>query len=88
MLDEADKLFESGKGFLEQLDAILTACKPCCNLCRCLFSATLPDWVEQLAGSVLHEPTSIVVGAKNSAAETVQQSLLFVGRVRSILHHT
>lgn len=82
VLDEADKLFESGRGFLEQLDAILAACKGCESLCRCLFSATLPEWVERLASSVLQEPTSIIVGAKNAAATSVQQNLLFVGRVR------
>jgi hypothetical protein len=83
VLDEADKLFEANKGFMEQMDAVFTACRACVGLTRCLFSATLPEWVEQVAGSVLQVSTSIIVGAKNSASQNVQQSLLFVGQVRS-----
>lgn len=83
VLDEADKLFEAGKGFLEQMDAVFSACSQCKGLVRCLFSATLPEWVEHVAGSVLQEPTSIIIGAKNSAARSVKQSLQFVGKVWS-----
>jgi ATP-dependent RNA helicase DDX52/ROK1 len=81
VLDEADKLFEAGKGFLEQIDAVFAACSECKSLVRGLFSATLPEWVEQVASSVLQEPTSIVIGGKNAAATTVKQSLQFVGKV-------
>lgn len=82
VLDEADKLFEAGKGFLEQVDAVFAACAACKRLTRCLFSATLPEWVEQVAGSVLQEPVSVIVGAKNAACRSVAQSLRFVGKVR------
>ena len=86
VLDEADKLFETGKGFIEQVDAVFEACKECADLTRCLFSATLPEWVQSVAGSVLQDPISITVGAKNAASKNVEQSLLFVGRVRSATH--
>jgi DEAD/DEAH box helicase len=82
VLDEADKLFETGKGFMEQLDKVFSACADCVGLSRCLFSATLPEWVEQVAGSVLQDPVHITVGAKNAASKDVDQTLLFVGRVR------
>jgi ATP-dependent RNA helicase DDX52/ROK1 len=82
VLDEADKVLEAGKGFLEQVDVIFAACAKSANLSTSLFSATLPDWVEQVASSVLHSPTSIVVGAKNVSSLNVDQSLLFVGQAR------
>ena len=76
-MDEADKLLELG--FLEQVDAILAACSHA-QLQRCLFSATMLPVVEDLATTVLRHPIKIVVGAKNAAAETVSQRLLFCGR--------
>ena len=82
VLDEADKLFEASKGFLQQLDAVFAACKECKGLRRCLFSATLPKWVEQVADSVLQDPVSITVGVKNAACKNVAQTLKFVGQVR------
>ncbi|CAI5948483.1 unnamed protein product [Closterium sp. NIES-65] len=76
VLDEADKLFEMG--FVEQIDGVVAAC--CLPaLTRSLFSATLPEAVEQLAQSVMHDPVRIVVGERNAAVETVQQRLVFVG---------
>jgi ATP-dependent RNA helicase DDX52/ROK1 len=77
VMDEADKLLELG--FLEQVDAILAACSHA-QLQRCLFSATMLPVVEDLAATVLRHPIKIVVGAKNAAAETVAQRLLFCGR--------
>ena len=36
--------------------------------------------IESLADTVLRQPVRVVVGEKNAAAETVEQSLVFVGR--------
>lgn len=83
VLDEADKVLEAGKGFIEQVDAIYAACAKSPRLSTGLFSATLPPWVTEVAGSVMHAPTSIVVGAKNVSSLNVEQSLQFVGQVRS-----
>ena len=47
---------------------------------KCLFSATLPDKVEEVAKTVLRQPLRITVGARNTAVSTVKQQLLFVGR--------
>eukprot|EP00899_Mesostigma_viride_P011537 jgi/Mesvir1/20384/Mv12289-RA.1 len=77
VLDEADKLFEMG--FVEQVDAILAACDAS-RLCKALFSATLPDTVEELARTVMHDPVRVTIGERNAAASTVAQKLLFVGR--------
>ncbi|GAQ79052.1 ATP-dependent RNA helicase [Klebsormidium nitens] len=76
VLDEADKLFEMG--FVEQIDGIVAACiRP--GIQRALFSATLPDTVEELARSIMHDPVRIVVGDRNSASKTVKQKLVYVG---------
>jgi ATP-dependent RNA helicase DDX52/ROK1 len=77
VLDEADKLFEMG--FSEQIDACLAACTNS-NIVRALFSATLPETVENLARSVLRDPLRITVGERNVSASSVEQKLLFVGR--------
>lgn len=82
VLDEADKLFEAGKGYLEQVDAILKACEAAPQpRCTCLFSATLPRWVRDVAGSVLQDPLSISVGCKKASSTAVAQELVFVGKV-------
>jgi ATP-dependent RNA helicase DDX52/ROK1 len=46
VLDEADKLFELG--FMEQVDGVIAACTHN-SIVRALFSATLPEKVEELA---------------------------------------
>jgi hypothetical protein len=75
--DKADKLLELG--FLEQCDEVLAACDGA-TVQRCLFSATMPPAVEDLVHSVLRQPVKVVVGEKNAAADTVDQSLVFCGR--------
>jgi ATP-dependent RNA helicase DDX52/ROK1 len=53
VLDEADRLFENG--FEHQVDEILAACGgPKRRIA--LFSATMPQRVEELASTVLHDP--------------------------------
>lgn len=76
VLDEADKLFEMG--FLEQLDEIVSACGDGAQ--RALFSATMPQQIEQLAQSILRDPVEIFVGLQNAGAETIDQKLMFVGQ--------
>lgn len=85
VLDEADKLFDLD--FVEQMDEILSACgdgrsaggkRP--RLVRAMFSATLPQHVEQLARTVLQRPIRIVVGARGGSNTDIEQHLLFVGR--------
>lgn len=47
---------------------------------RGLFSATLPEGVEELASSVLQSPLRLVVGPRNAPTSAVSQRLMFVGR--------
>ncbi|PWA64912.1 P-loop containing nucleoside triphosphate hydrolases superfamily protein [Artemisia annua] len=76
VLDESDKLFELG--LLEPVDAIVKACtNP--SIIRSLFSATLPDTVEELARTIMHDAVRVIIGRKNSASETVKQKLVYVG---------
>jgi len=77
ILDEADKLFELG--FLEQVDEILAACTNK-QMQRSLFSATIPQQIEDLAKTILRDPINITIGSSNAAAETINQSLIFVGK--------
>uniref|UniRef100_A0A0D6QY04 RNA helicase n=1 Tax=Araucaria cunninghamii TaxID=56994 RepID=A0A0D6QY04_ARACU len=76
ILDESDKLFELG--FIEQIDSIVNACSSP-SVVRSLFSATLPDSVEELARTIMHDPVRVLVGRKNSASQLIQQRLMFVG---------
>lgn len=77
ILDEADKLFEMG--FSEQIDGCLAACTNS-TVIHSLFSATLPESVENLARSLLKDPLRITVGERNASATSVEQKLMFVGR--------
>ncbi|XP_057779014.1 DEAD-box ATP-dependent RNA helicase 57 [Salvia miltiorrhiza] len=76
VLDEADKLFELG--LVKQVDAVVKACSNP-SIVRSLFSATLPDTVEELARTIMHDAVRIIIGRKNSASETIKQKLVFVG---------
>ncbi|XP_073680378.1 probable ATP-dependent RNA helicase DDX52 [Garra rufa] len=79
VVDESDKLFEDGKtGFREQLATIFLACTSP-KIRRALFSATFATDVEQWCKLNLDNLVSVSVGHRNSAADTVEQQLLFVG---------
>ncbi|XP_017348949.1 probable ATP-dependent RNA helicase DDX52 [Ictalurus punctatus] len=79
VVDESDKLFEDGKtGFREQLATIFLACTSP-RVRRALFSATFTTEVEQWCKLNLDNLVSVNIGPRNSAAETVEQELLFVG---------
>lgn len=95
VLDEADKLFEhesssapgedseeveaKPQSFLGQIDEILASCTSS-QLQRCLFSATLGPQVQELASGFLRDPLTVTIGVENSAASTIRQRLVFVGR--------
>lgn len=69
ILDEADQLFQMG--FVAQIDAVIAACtSPAVR--RALFTATLPEAVEELARTVVQSPVRITVGQRNGAAESVR----------------
>ncbi|XP_034797917.3 probable ATP-dependent RNA helicase DDX52 isoform X2 [Pan paniscus] len=79
VVDESDKLFEDGKtGFRDQLASIFLACTSH-KVRRAMFSATFAYDVEQWCKLNLDNVISVSIGARNSAVETVEQELLFVG---------
>ncbi|XP_050948936.1 probable ATP-dependent RNA helicase DDX52 isoform X1 [Labeo rohita] len=79
VVDESDKLFEDGKkGFREQLATIFLACTSP-KIHRVLFSATFATDVEEWCKLNLDNLVCVNIGPRNSAAETVEQQLLFVG---------
>ncbi|KAG1943556.1 probable ATP-dependent RNA helicase DDX52 isoform X1 [Pimephales promelas] len=79
VVDESDKLFEDGKrGFREQLATIFLACSSP-KICRVLFSATFATDVEKWCKLNLDNLVSVNIGPRNSAVDTVEQQLLFVG---------
>ncbi|KAK3038407.1 hypothetical protein RJ639_030573 [Escallonia herrerae] len=76
ILDESDKLFELG--LVKQVESVVKACSNPA-IVRSLFSATLPDSVQELSRSIMHDAVRVVVGTKNSASEFVKQKLIFAG---------
>lgn len=52
----------------------------CCALqVTGLFSATVPEPVEQLAKSILKDPVRVTVGARDSTTGSIDHRLQFVG---------
>ncbi|GJN10836.1 hypothetical protein PR202_ga28966 [Eleusine coracana subsp. coracana] len=76
VLDESDKLFELG--FVEVIDSVVAACSNP-SIVRSLFSATLPDSIEALARTIMHDAVRVIVGRKNSASSLIKQKLIFAG---------
>jgi ATP-dependent RNA helicase DDX52/ROK1 len=63
---------------VEQIDQIFQCIQPSTQ--RAMFSATMFEGVEELAQSVLRDPLKVVIGVRNSGANTINQKLVFVGR--------
>ncbi|XP_022767394.1 DEAD-box ATP-dependent RNA helicase 57 isoform X2 [Durio zibethinus] len=59
VLDESDKLFELG--LIKQIDSVVKACSNP-SIIRSLFSATLPDSVEELARTIMHDAVRVIIG--------------------------
>ncbi|XP_030566874.1 probable ATP-dependent RNA helicase DDX52 [Drosophila novamexicana] len=79
VLDEADRLMEEGQNnFKEQLDEIYAACTHPQKRVA-FFSATYTVPVAKWALRHLKNLVRVTIGVQNSATDTVQQELLFVG---------
>ncbi|XP_042910700.1 probable ATP-dependent RNA helicase DDX52 [Parasteatoda tepidariorum] len=79
VVDECDKLFETGeKGFRDQLATIYNACDSA-ELKRAMYSATFSHEVEEWCKLNLDSLVCVAVGSKNTAVETIKQELKFTG---------
>ncbi|WRT69353.1 ATP-dependent RNA helicase ROK1 [Kwoniella shivajii] len=77
IFDESDRLLSPD--FLPQVEPILSACTHP-KIQKCFLSATMPSGVEELAKKWLKdEGVRVVVGVKDSAVTTVDQTLLYTG---------
>jgi superfamily II DNA/RNA helicase len=74
ILDEADRMLDMG--FMPDLKRILALLPQ--RRQTLLFSATFSDDIRKLAHDFLHQPVTVEVARRNTAAETVQQSVLMV----------
>ncbi|GLT89719.1 hypothetical protein SLE2022_076940 [Rubroshorea leprosula] len=76
VLDESDKLLEPG--LLKQIDSAVKACSNSSIICS-LFSVTLPDFVEDLARTIMHDAVCVIVSRKKTASESIKQKFDFAG---------
>ncbi|HEX6885645.1 MAG TPA: DEAD/DEAH box helicase [Planctomycetota bacterium] len=76
VLDEADQMLDLG--FLPDVKRILAAVPP--KRQTLLFSATMPEPIEDLAHRILHRPAKVYVTPVASTAELVDQRIHFVAR--------
>ncbi|HZY40030.1 MAG TPA: DEAD/DEAH box helicase [Mucilaginibacter sp.] len=79
VLDEADKMMDMG--FMPQINRILEVVPV--KRQNLLFSATMSDKVQQLAGNFLEFPTVIEITPQATPAQTVQQYLYHVPNVKT-----
>ncbi len=80
VLDEADLMLDMG--FIDDVQKIARLCPPTKQ--QLLFSATIPFKVEQLANTLLNQPTHINVTPKTATASTIHQSLYYVPKSKKI----
>ncbi|WWD16909.1 ATP-dependent RNA helicase ROK1 [Kwoniella shandongensis] len=77
IMDESDRLLSPD--FLPQVEPIINACSHS-EVQKCFLSATMPAGAEELAKKWLRDGgVRVVVGVKDSAVTTIDQTLLYTG---------
>jgi ATP-dependent RNA helicase RhlE len=85
VLDEADRMLDMG--FVHDVKKIIA--KVPVKRQTLFFSATMPNEIQQLANTILTNPSKVEVTPASSTADTIQQSLFYVEKSdkRSLLAH-
>ncbi len=76
VLDEADRMLDMG--FINDVRKIAAATNP--NRRTALFSATMPDEIENLAKSLMKNPVRVEVARPGTTVTTIVESLIHVSR--------
>ncbi|RYZ78412.1 MAG: DEAD/DEAH box helicase, partial [Proteobacteria bacterium] len=85
VLDEADRMLDMG--FVHDVKRIIT--KIPAKRQTLFFSATMPAEIQKLADTILSNPAKVEVTPVSSTAQTITQSLYYVGKgdKKSLLNH-
>lgn len=85
VLDEADRMLDMG--FVHDVKKIIA--KVPAKRQTLFFSATMPNEIQQLADTILHNPAKVEVTPVSSTADTIQQEVYFVekGDKKALLNH-
>ncbi len=85
ILDEADRMLDMG--FVNDVKKIISRVPA--KRQTLLFSATMPNEIQQLANSILTKPEKVEVTPVSSTADTIQQSVFYVekGDKKNLLIH-